>query len=92
MKLDSKDIEAVAKGRVVRDEKQRGMWWMVGAILGIIVGYFVVVQSDSPFGFAICGLGVVAFLYYSNTLSKKQNALKTKLLKEWKDEQGKVVK
>ena len=92
MKFSDKDIEAVAKDRVNRIEKQKTTYWLVGALLALVAGYFVAIQFNLIIGFAICGAGVVGFFYYSNTLTKKQNIAKKRLLSEWKKEQGQVVK
>ena len=42
MKLDEKDVEAVAKARVNREENNKTNAWMVGSVIAIVGGVLVV--------------------------------------------------
>ena len=86
MKLESKDIEAVAKSRASRAEGKTMLYWMIGVAVLVMAGIYVV-RSNTMAGWALCIIGVIGFLYYQNTLTKKQNALKYRLLKEWQAEE-----
>ncbi len=80
-----KDIEAIAKSRVNRREGNKITYWMMGSLVAIVVGVFVVKTLYIGWAFLIGGAGV--FLWYMNTLSKRQNDYKNYLLKEWEQEQ-----
>lgn len=90
MNFDKKDIEAVARDRVNRVEKRKTTYWIVGVIVAIMVGYLLAVQYSTIAGIAVCGIGIISFFYYSNTITKKQNTAKKRLLKQWKEEQEAV--
>ena len=89
MKLDARDVEAIAKSRVNRAEGNRGTYWIIGAMIGVVAGFFVGLSDMSNanvIGLVLCIAGFVAFLWYMYGLNKKQNVAKAKLLKEWKQE------
>ena len=91
MRLDSKDVEAIAKSRTVRAEGNRGTMWTVGAMVAVVVGFFLLqsgIANANVIGLVVCIGGFCSFLWYMYTLNKKQNAAKIKLLKEWRQEQG----
>lgn len=86
MKLDRKDIEAVAKARISRAEGNKSTYWTVGAMLCLVAGIFL--QSyNGLVGWILVIVGFVAFIYYMNSLSGRQNKYKTRLVKEWIEEQ-----
>jgi FtsH-binding integral membrane protein len=91
MELDAKDIEAIARSRVNRNEGNRQTYFMAGAMLAIIIGAFIAkvgseVTVTSGIGWILCIGGVITFFWYMNTISKKQRILKALLLKEWQEE------
>lgn len=85
MNLDAKDIEAVAKSRVSRAEGNKTNVWVVICGFAIIAGAFVV-RYSMGFGWVLSIVGLLAFVYYWSTLSKKQNTYKIQLLQEWEKE------
>lgn len=93
MKLEQKDVEAVAKSRVWRAESRKTNYWIVGSVIAVFVGYLLatVVGKDTAsigwLGLIVSAGGLVALIWYMNKVSKKQNAYKVKLLKEWRQEQ-----
>ncbi len=86
MKFDARDIEAVAKSRVSRVENNKTNYWIVGCVLAIVVGAFVVRYSVG-IGWILSIAGLIVFIVYMNTLTKKQNIYKRELLDEWQKEQ-----
>ncbi len=86
MKFNDKDIEAVAKSRISRAEGNKITYWMVGSVAAIVIGAFVVKYSVG-IGWILSVAGLLAFIVYMNTLSKKQNIYKRELLEEWQKEQ-----
>lgn len=91
MKLDDKDIEAVAKSRISRAEGDKITYWMVGSVVTIMIGAFVIRYSVGM-GWILSIAGLIAFIVYMNTLSKKQNIYKRELLDEWYKEQDEEKK
>ena len=85
MRLDNKDIEAIAKSRVSRIESKTAMYWMVGVGAAIVAG-ILLVRINTLLGWGLCVAGVIAFVYYQNTQSKKANILKAQLMQEYKRE------
>jgi len=90
MKLDIKDIEAIAKSRGNRAEGNKMNYWIFGAMIVILAGAFLL-SMNTALGFGLCAVGVVGFLYYMSGLSKRQKAYKNRLLQEWKAEQRQSV-
>lgn len=86
MQLDQKDVEVVANARVSRHEKNITNKWGIGAIAGVIVGAFISYQFSMLAGYGIVAVSILAFLYYSNQLSKKQTTERNRLVREWYDE------
>lgn len=82
MKFDRKDIEAVAKARVSRAEGNKGTIWMGGGMVTLIAGIYLQ-GFNSMIGWVLVIGGFVGVIWYMSTLSKKQNAYKMKLVKEW---------
>ena len=91
MKLDKKDVISVAKARVNRAEGNRFTLLMLIAVGCIIAGSFVL-KTTVLAGWGLVAIGVIVFIWYMNNLSKKQNAMKAKLLREWQQEQGQEQK
>ncbi len=88
MNLTKQDIESVAKARVGRTEGNRTMYWLIGSAIAIVGGaYLTRMPNMNIAGWVISILGVIALLYYTRSLSMKQNVEKFKLLKEWEKEQ-----
>lgn len=87
MKFDSKDIEAVAKSRISRAEGNKMTYWMVGCVVAIVFGAFVIQRGFVGIGWILSIAGLIAFLVYWTTLSKKQNVYKRELLEEWEKKQ-----
>jgi len=86
MKLDAKDIEAVANSRVRRADGNKSTYWVIGSVIAMTVGMFVIKSSVAP-GLVLFGVGAVAFIGQWRESSKKQNAAKKRLLAEWQQEQ-----
>ena len=86
MKLERRDIEAVAKSRIARAEGNKSTVWTVGAMVAIVAGLFVMNYSTIGGWVMLLG-GFIAFIYYMQALSKRQNTYKSKLVKEWMQEQ-----
>lgn len=82
MKFDDKDIESVAKSRISRAEGNKTNYWILGSVATIVAGAFIVRYSVG-FGWILSIVGLLAFIVYMNTLSKKQNIYKAELLEEW---------
>lgn len=80
--LDEKDVEAVAKSRVSREENNKTNIWMVAAVVAIVGGVFIVNFSKIA-GWAVSVAGFIAFIWYMNKLGSKQKAYTQKLLDEW---------
>ena len=86
MNLTQKDIEAVAKARVSRAEGNKSTYWTVGAMLCLVAGIFL--QSyNGLVGWILVIAGFIAFVYYMNRLSTRQNKYKAKLVRDWVEEQ-----
>ncbi len=90
MRLDAKDIEAIARSRVSRAEGSRQTYWLLSVMVAIGISLFVV-RFNPILGWVCGGGGVLGFIYYMNGLSKRQNAYKEELLKEWRVEQAQVT-
>lgn len=86
MKFDRKDIEAVAKSRVSRAEGNKSTYWTVGSTLCLVAGIFIQGYNQIA-GWTLVIVGFIAFVYYMNVLSKKQNRYKAKLVRDWVEEQ-----
>ncbi len=86
MKLDVKDVEAIAKARVTRAEGNKFNYWMIGGFVGIIIGTFLMRYSN-VIGWIVVIIGFVGFLWYLYQVSKKQDSAKRKLVAEWRSEQ-----
>jgi multidrug transporter EmrE-like cation transporter len=88
MKLTKEDVEAVAKARVNRTEGKTTntyLWLMIAGIgVGFILLYFV---HSVWLGYGVVAVALIGFLYYNSKLTKKQNAMKYQMLKQWSDEQ-----
>ncbi len=80
-----KDIEAIAKATVNRHEGNKITYWMVGSLVAVVVGVFVSRTSYIGWACLIGGAGV--FLWYMNSLTKKQNKYRDYLTEEWRKEQ-----
>lgn len=91
MRFDSKDIEAVAKSRISRAEGNKMTYWMVGCVATIVIGAFAVQRGFVGVGWILSIIGLIAFVVYMNTLSKKQNIYKRELLSEWEKEQNDLL-
>jgi hypothetical protein len=91
MDLNRLDVEAVAKARVSRAESQKTNYWSIGMLVGVIIGFAISYKVNIGIGYGVVILSICALVYYMNTLSKKQNAMKQKLLREWDNEKKKVV-
>ena len=89
MKLDVKDIEAIAKSRIYRSEGNKPTYWLAGCVIAICIGAFITLQYSIGIGWVLAGAGMIAYFVYQNTLSKKQNIYKKELLDEWSKEQEK---
>ncbi len=87
--LNQKDVEAVAKSRINREEGSKPTVFVVLAMVFVIAGIFVAQQiADSQWiGWGISAVGAVIFILYWRSLSKKQNYYKSVLLSEWAEEQ-----
>ncbi len=86
MKLDSGDIGAVARYRVNRVENKKTTYWMIVVAVLVLAGVYVV-RVNTLLGWVLCVAGVVGFVYYQNIIGKKAVVLKSKLMKEWQEEQ-----
>jgi hypothetical protein len=86
MKLDEKDIEAIAKSRVSRQDNNKSNYWMVGSVMAIVGGVFIV-NFARLLGWGVAIAGFATFILYMNNLSKKQNLAVQQLLGEWRAEQ-----
>ncbi len=91
MQFDSKDIEAVAKSRIIRAEGNKIAYGIVGCVAVIMIGALVIGYTSIPnrvgIGWVLSIAGFVAFIVYMNILSKKQSIYKRELLEEWEKEQ-----
>jgi F0F1-type ATP synthase assembly protein I len=81
-----KDIEAIAKSRVVRAEGSKQTYWIIGIIVVIGIGFFYR-ATNNLIGWGLCIAGLLAFVYYMQSLSKKQKDYKNQLLNQWREEQ-----
>ncbi len=88
MKFDKKDIEAVAKSRIMRAEGNKGMYWMIASLVAIVVGA-VVTQTSVPLSWALIIGGAGVFYWRTTQVSKKQKDAAVKLVREWQQEQAK---
>lgn len=91
MKLDQKDIEAIAKARLNRKQGKQTSYWTWAALLLFVLGYAIVAfMGNTVGGIVVIAAGFIAFVYYHMfRLPRLQNDAKTKLLKEWREEVGK---
>jgi hypothetical protein len=85
MKLDAKDISAIANSRVNRLEGNKQMYWIVGVCVAMLAGVYMV-QREINWGYALALVAFVAFMFNMNQVSKKQKRMKDILMKEWQDE------
>ena len=83
-----KDIEAIAKSRIIRAEGNKQTYWIIGIIVLVGLGFYFR-ASSALIGWGLCIAGLVSFIYYMNSLTKKQNNYKIQLLNEWQKEQEK---
>ena len=86
MRLDTKDIEALAKARVNRAEGNKMNYWIVGTLVLILGGAFLL-SFNTGLGFGLCAVGALGFLYYMSGLNKRQKSYQSRLMREWKQEQ-----
>lgn len=91
MNLDEKDIEAVAKSRVSRAENNKTNAWMVGSVIAIVGGVFIVNFSRLA-GWVVSVGGFATFIWYINSLGKRQAEATRQLLAEWGRENQQEVK
>lgn len=92
MKLDAKDVEALAKSRVYRGEGNKPTYWLVGCIIVILIGAFVTTKYSIGIGWVLAGIGMISYIVYQNTLSKKTSIYKGQLIDEWNKEQQELNK
>jgi len=92
MKLDQLDIMAVAKSRVSRMESKATSKWMWGMVVGWAIGALLYFKVNIGAGCAVIFLSICAFLYYNNTLGKKQKIEQDKMIREWQEENKQEVK
>jgi len=85
MKLDRKDIEAIAKSRINRAEGNKLTYYMV-VLMSAMVGGMYVTGINALVGWLIVVTGVACFFWYISKVSKRQNIKKAELLKEWEME------
>lgn len=91
MNFNSRDIEAVAKGRVNDRESKTSNTWNIGAMIGLIVGWVLRMlgyPNSNMWGWGIMTLAILAFAYYwFYLLPKKQKVYANQLWVEYKKEQ-----
>ncbi len=85
-----KDIEAIAKSRVMRAEGNKQTFWIIGSVV-LVLGGMLVRTTHELYGWVMCGVGLLAFIYYMQTLSKKQKNYKNEMLDDWQKEQREVA-
>ena len=90
MKFTQWDVETVAKARVAKAESKKTNKWVWGMVVGILIGFLLLWKVNIGIGYGVAIVSVVAFLYYTSKLSKKQNLYKAKLLMEWQNENKEV--
>jgi ABC-type Fe3+-siderophore transport system permease subunit len=86
MKLDARDIKAVADARVTRTESKRAMVYGLISVSILVVGVYlsrtIYASYSSACMLAGCAVGAYYFLY---VLDKKQKSERAKLIKEWQE-------
>lgn len=88
MKLEEKDFEYIAKGRINKVEGKRMMLWMMGCL--VLFGLALAFQGVSQYIPLVVAVGCVIVIWWTNNeLNKKINALQSKLWTEYVDEQQK---
>lgn len=87
MNLDKRDVEAVAKSRVNRQEGNKQTYY-VGAALIVMIAGVLVARNSQMIGILLALGGFAIFIWYMYSVSKKQNVAKSKLLREWREEQN----
>ncbi len=92
MKLENKDVEAIAKSRIIRAEGNKMTYWMLCCVAVMFGGVFVIIRGYIGAGWLLSIAGLIAFVVYMNNLSKKQNVYKIELLEEWEKEQAQEKK
>jgi Ca2+/Na+ antiporter len=88
MKLDRKDVEAVAKSRVMRAEGNKPMYWLLGIVASILASVMFIQKMSVPVSWAVVLLAFVVYLWYMNAVGKRQKEAANKLLREWQQEQA----
>ena len=83
-----KDISAIANSRIARAEGNRQTYWIVGIIIAVGLGFYIRTTSVA-LGWGLCIAGLLAFVYYIQSLSKKQKDYRIQLLNEWRAGQQK---
>lgn len=86
MKLNRYDIEAIAKGRVKRSEAKKSNQWLIGVIIGVVIGLLIAFRVSAIGGYGIWIATMIAFIFYQNGVTKKQNIAVRRLVKEWEQE------
>ncbi len=85
MKLDRKDVEAVAKSRINRAEGNKPSYYTVVLMLAMVSGMYMT-GINALVGWLIVVAGVACFFWYISRVSKRQNIAKIQLLREWEKE------
>ena len=86
MKLDERDVEAVAKSRVSREANNKTNLWMLASVIAIMGGVFIV-NLSRLMGWVVSVAGFIAFIWYVNSLNKRQAEYNRQLQAEWRLEQ-----
>lgn len=87
MKLDEKDVKAVASARFW----QKRQWYLLGGLfVAIVISLLIIATVQEPLDL-IGGLPLLAFLVYLLILTRQETKAQKALLKEWGAKAG-VVK
>lgn len=90
MDFDSKDIEAVAKARVSRAESKKMNYYIYGIVAAFVIGIICLrIENYGIYiGYGVIIFGVIAFLRFMQSVSRKQRVAAFQLKKEWRAEIG----
>ena len=83
MKLDDNDFKAIAKSRVNRAESKHQLYWMLGIILALLSGGYLL--GYSPLAWVLVAGGFIGGWWVNNEMCKKYNAMTSKLITEYKE-------
>ena len=82
LQLNTQDVVAIAKSRVSRENNKTTNYWYYGLIFALFAGVMLF-RVANIVGWVVIILAVIGFVWYSVTLSRKQNTAARQLVKEW---------